>query len=119
CGHAGYDPPRLPGRNQEVSTQVIGSEGIMHQTIDRRTFLRAAGVTAAGAALFGTGYHVAPAADAGKGAPNADKLGWRLGCQAYTFRSGSFFEAIDKTAQLGLHWIEAYPGQRQAKLGGL
>jgi len=83
----------------------------MGHAVNRRTFLRATGA-AAGAGLFGAGYHVAGAADAGKGAPHAEKLGWRLGCQAYTFRAGSFFEAIDKTAELGLHYIEAYPGQR-------
>ena len=49
------------------------------------------------------------AADAAKGAPNAEKLGWRLGCQAYSFNRFTFFEAIDKTASLGLHYIEGYP----------
>ncbi len=38
--------------------------------------------------------------------------GWRLGMQAYTFNRFTFFEAVDKTASLGLSWIEAYPGQR-------
>jgi len=38
-------------------------------------------------------------------------LGWRLGCQAYTFRHITFFETIDKNASLGLECIEAYPGQ--------
>ncbi len=47
-----------------------------------------------------------------EGAPHAEKLGWRLGCQAYSFNRFSFFEAIGKTAQLGLRYIEAYPGQR-------
>lgn len=47
----------------------------------------------------------------GNGAPNAEKLGWRLGCQAYSFNRFSFYEAIDKVQSLGLHWIEAYPGQ--------
>lgn len=37
---------------------------------------------------------------------------WRLGVQAYTFNRFTFFEAIDKTASLGLHYIEGYPGQR-------
>lgn len=32
-------------------------------------------------------------------------LGWRLGIEAYTFHRFSFFEAIDKTAQLGLAYI--------------
>lgn len=40
-----------------------------------------------------------------------NKLGWRLGCQAYTFRHVTFFETIDKNASLGLTCIEAYPGQ--------
>ena len=38
--------------------------------------------------------------------------GWRLAIQAYTFNRFTFFEAIDKTASLGLDWIEAYPGQK-------
>jgi sugar phosphate isomerase/epimerase len=42
----------------------------------------------------------------------ADSLGWRLGVQAYTFREFTFFEAVDKTASMGLKQIEAYPGQR-------
>ncbi|MCP4641301.1 MAG: sugar phosphate isomerase/epimerase [bacterium] len=54
-------------------------------------------------------------AQAAKGAPNAEAMGWRLGCQAYSFRLFSFFEAVDKVQSLGLHYIEAYPGQR---LGG-
>ncbi|HNR36005.1 MAG TPA: sugar phosphate isomerase/epimerase [Candidatus Hydrogenedentes bacterium] len=47
-----------------------------------------------------------------QGAPNAEKLGWRLGCQAYSFNRFTFFEAVDKTASLGLKYIEAYPGQK-------
>ncbi len=47
-----------------------------------------------------------------QGAPNAEKLGWRLGCQAYSFNHFTFFEAVDKTASLGLKYIEAYPGQK-------
>lgn len=46
------------------------------------------------------------------GAPSAEDIGWRLGCQAYTFNKFTFFEAIDKVAKLGLHYIEAYPGQK-------
>ncbi|MBE0537504.1 MAG: DUF1080 domain-containing protein [Phycisphaerae bacterium] len=38
--------------------------------------------------------------------------GWRLGMQAYTFNHFTFYEAVDKTASLGLDWIEAYPGQK-------
>ena len=51
-------------------------------------------------------------ADVAAGAPTAGKLGWRLGVQAWSFRRFTFFEAVDKVASLGLHCIEAYPGQR-------
>ncbi len=46
-----------------------------------------------------------------KGAEAAEKLGWRVGCQAYTFNRFTFYEAVDKVKALGLHYIEAYPGQ--------
>lgn len=38
--------------------------------------------------------------------------GWKLGTQAYSFNRYTFFEAIDKTASLGMRYIEAYPGQK-------
>lgn len=38
--------------------------------------------------------------------------GWRLGTQAWSFNRFTFFEAVDKTRELGLNWIQAYPGQR-------
>jgi sugar phosphate isomerase/epimerase len=34
-----------------------------------------------------------------------EKLGWRLGIEAYTFHKFTFFETIDKTAALGLPYI--------------
>jgi sugar phosphate isomerase/epimerase len=34
-----------------------------------------------------------------------ERLGWRLGVEAYTFHKYTLFEAIDKTAQLGLSYI--------------
>ncbi len=44
--------------------------------------------------------------------PNkAEKTGWKLGVQAYTFHKFSFQEAIDKAQQLGLKYIEVYYGQ--------
>jgi len=36
----------------------------------------------------------------------------QLAMQFWTFKSFSFFEAMDKTSELGLSWIEAYPGQK-------
>ncbi len=35
---------------------------------------------------------------------------WRLGIHAYTFKKFTFFEAIDKTASLGLNWIDVGRG---------
>ena len=34
-----------------------------------------------------------------------ERLGWRLGLEAYTFHKFTLFEAIDKTAQLGLSFM--------------
>jgi len=50
-----------------------------------------------------------------QGTPNAEALGWNVGCQAYSFNRFSFYEAIDKTASMGLYYIEAYPGQTLSK----
>lgn len=41
--------------------------------------------------------------------------GWKLGVQAWSFNRYTFYEAIDKTAALGLSWIEAFPGQNVSK----
>ena len=40
-----------------------------------------------------------------------DKLGWRLGCQAWTFRKLTLFETLDLLNQLGIRYVELYPGQ--------
>lgn len=44
-----------------------------------------------------------------------EKLGWKLSCQAYTFREMSAFETIDTLHSLGIRYIEFYPGQRFSK----
>ena len=45
----------------------------------------------------------------------AEKNGWRLGMQSYSFHLFTLTEALDKTQELGLKYIEVYPGHR---LGG-
>jgi sugar phosphate isomerase/epimerase len=77
------------------------------QQVQRRGFLKTAGVLGAGIGLAGTCPSGLFAADSAKGAPNAEKLGWRLGCSAYIFGDSTFFGAVDKNAALGLHYIEA------------
>lgn len=44
-----------------------------------------------------------------------ERLGWKLGTQAFTFNRFTFFEAVAKTASCKLDYIEAYPGQ---EIGG-
>ncbi len=63
------------------------------------------------AALLVCGANVA-LAQVGPGAPNAEAMGWRLGCQLWSFNRFTFMEAIDKVASLGLTCAEAFPGQR-------
>jgi type 1 glutamine amidotransferase/sugar phosphate isomerase/epimerase len=36
-----------------------------------------------------------------------ERLGWRLGVEAYTFHKTSFFETVDRTAALGLAYVGA------------
>ncbi|WP_238618375.1 family 16 glycoside hydrolase [Bacteroides thetaiotaomicron] len=46
------------------------------------------------------------------GCPNAERLGWKVGMQFYSFHKYTFFEGIDLTRALGLHYIEATIGAR-------
>jgi len=41
----------------------------------------------------------------------AEKLGWFLAVQAWTFRDRTAFETIDAAKKLGIKYIEFYPGQ--------
>lgn len=65
-----------------------------------------------GSVCFSARFSHASTPVAGEATKAAEALGWRLGMQAYSFNRFSFFEAVEKTAALGLKWIEAYPGQR-------
>lgn len=48
------------------------------------------------------------------GAPNAEKIGWRVGCQLYSFHTLTFKEAVEQTASIGLKWAEVFPSHRLA-----
>lgn len=87
----------------------------MSQSFGRRDFLKAGIAAGAGIGLMGMGVSPARAVAVAHGCPNAEKLGWRLGCQSYTFNHFTLFEAIDKNASLGLRYIEIYPGQQISK----
>ena len=42
----------------------------------------------------------------------AEKAGWKIGMQSYTFHMFSLQEALDKCQELGVKYIEVYPGHR-------
>lgn len=43
------------------------------------------------------------------------RLGWRLSCQAWTFRDLTLFETIELLPKLGIRNIEMFPGQKLSK----
>jgi sugar phosphate isomerase/epimerase len=60
------------------------------------------------ATQFALGDLAAPTIPSGRLTPALraqEKLGWRLGIEAYTFHKYTLFEAIEKTAQLGLPYM--------------
>jgi len=89
----------------------------MNCRIDRRSFLKTAGAAGAGMGLTGLGGPRLAAAELAKGAPHAEKLGWRLACGTWTIRQfPPLYEAIDKIASLlGLHYIESGMALRLSK----
>ncbi len=86
----------------------------MSANFGRRDFLKTTGTVGLGLGLLGRPT-ILFAGEKAQGAPHAEQLGWRLGCQAWSFNRFTFFEAVDKTASLGLKYIEAYPHQRMSK----
>jgi len=81
-------------------------------TRSRRRFLRcslAAGAAIGTGGLLGSFQHRLQAAAPDKrrsATPNADRLGWQLACQLYTFRRYSFYEALEYIDQLGFRVVE-------------
>ena len=66
-------------------------------------------------AQFVLGDLPAPTLPSGKLTPALraqERLGWRLGVEAYTFHKYTFFEAVDKTAALGIAYIGALSFQK-------
>ena len=84
----------------------------MRARIDRRAFLRTAGALGTGMGLADLTAARLLAAEAAKGAPNCEKLGWRFGITAYTFRHLAFCEAAEQVAALGLRYIEGFTWQK-------
>ena len=81
--------------------------------LSRRGFLSHSTAAGAAAGLAGLGgYHIQASEPLIKGTPNADKLGWRVGFSAYTFRALTLFEALEKIAAVGLRYTELFAWQR-------
>lgn len=70
------------------------------------------------AAQFALGDLSAPTTPSAKLTPAIlarEQLGWRLGIEAYTFHKYTLFEAIDRTAQLGLSYMGGLSFQKVSK----
>lgn len=84
--------------------------------VSRRSFLRL-GAVGATAAAAGCALHdskepppTKPVARAEPAPPPAPYGRYQMGVQSYCFRNFSYDDAIAKAAELGLHYIEAFPG---------
>lgn len=81
--------------------------------ITRRSFLTRSAAVASMAGLTGLGGSLSQATEPlTKSMPNTDKLGWRVGFSAYSFRTVTLFEAFDKMAATGLHCTELFAWQK-------
>ena len=79
----------------------------MARIVDRRTFLQTSGAVAAGTSWAGLGGFRVAAAEVHKpSTPTAEKIGWLVACQLYTFRRFSFYEALKMIAELGVAYVE-------------
>lgn len=84
----------------------------MHARPSRRQFLAATGAAAVGAVGIVGRTRPLRALESPKGAPHAEKLGWRLGCCAYSFNRLTFYETIGKVAALGLKVVVGFNWQK-------
>ena len=77
---------------------------------DRRAFLARAVASGTGATLALNSLSWAADQPVRKrvklSTPNAEKLGWRICCQLYTFRDRSFYEALEVLAGMGVSRVE-------------
>jgi len=74
--------------------------------LNRREFLGQAIVSGTGAALAIGTLGQAAEGKTKLGTPNAEKLGWRISCNMYTFRDRSLFEAIEVLSRMGVRLVE-------------
>ena len=79
----------------------------MPDRFSRRQFLvRTGGWGTAAALAMAVGAEAEDKQKIKLSTPRAEKIGWRLACQLYTFRDRSFYEALDAIAALGIRNVE-------------
>ncbi len=83
----------------------------MHSSFFKRLF-SLTGIVIAGMSLIA--LSVLPAGAKTK----AEKYGWHLAVQSYTFHKFSLMDALDKTRELGVRYIEVYPGHKLGEKWG-
>ena len=75
------------------------------ENISRRDFLKTGAAAVAGLNIV----------SCGRSRAKAGRKGWKLAMQSYTFHRFPLVEALEKTRELGIRYIEIYPGH---PLGG-
>lgn len=83
----------------------------MNTIINRRRFLESIGALGVGMVFWDRPSHLL-AAEGTKGAPHAERLGWRLACNAYSFNKLTLHETIGKVAALGLNYTVGFNWQK-------
>jgi len=78
----------------------------MQNHLHRRTFLKTTATAGAGVCLAGLGAQARAAETVTVSTPAAEKIGWHLAAQLYTFRRFSLYEALEMIAGLGIKRVE-------------
>lgn len=83
----------------------------------RPQLLQLAAASVAATVVLGRGLCVAAETPSAPPLPNVtvEPVGWRVGPTAWSFRMFTFDEAVEKTASLGMRYLEAFQGQRVSK----
>jgi sugar phosphate isomerase/epimerase len=84
----------------------------MKNGMSRRDFLKTGGAFGAVVGVSCAGAGILEAASIAGDASPATRLGWRLGCCAYSFHWLTFHETISKVASLGLKEIIGWDSQK-------
>ncbi len=78
----------------------------MSTRLSRRRFLKAGPAAVAAGAVAVWRSPPAWAAPVVSSTPSAERLGWKVGAQLYTFRRFAFYEALEMIAGLGIRYVE-------------